>query len=86
MGFLGGVAWAILVANICITCPYLEPNKLLNYFFKAYTQWEWNYQNPILLTEIKNDRNSVNFSIDADMFYEEKITDLMPIITPAFPS
>eukprot|EP00347_Sterkiella_histriomuscorum_P020501 403337557 len=86
MGFLGGVAWAILVANICITCPNLEPNKLLNYFFKAYTQWEWNYQNPILLTEIKNDRNSVNFTIEADLFYEEKQTDLMPIITPAFPS
>lgn len=43
MGYLGGVAWAILVANICITCPYLEPNKLLNYFFRAYTHWEWNY-------------------------------------------
>jgi poly(A) polymerase len=29
LGFLGGVAWGILVANICIIFPYLAPNKLL---------------------------------------------------------
>lgn len=29
LGYLGGVAWAILVANICIIFPYLAPNKLL---------------------------------------------------------
>lgn len=29
LGFLGGVAWAILVANICIIFPNLAPNRLL---------------------------------------------------------
>jgi poly(A) polymerase len=86
MGYLGGVAWAILVANICILCPYLAPNQLLKQFFFCYTHWEWSSENPVTLTEIKNDRNHVGFPIDADLFYESKATDLMPIITPAFPS
>lgn len=75
LGYPGGVAWGILVANICIIFPNLEPNKLLNYFFKFYTEWEWNSDNPILLTELKNDRNSVNFSIDVDLFYEKNPND-----------
>ena len=55
LGYLGGVAWAILVANICIIFPHLAPNKLLYNFFRFYSQWEWNADNPIHLTEIKND-------------------------------
>jgi poly(A) polymerase len=61
LGYLGGVAWAILVANVCIIFPYLEPNKLLLNFFKFYSEWEWSADNPIILTEIRNDRTSVPF-------------------------
>ena len=86
MGFLGGVAWAILVANICIIFPYLQPNQLLHYFFKFYSEWEWNSDNPILLTDVKNDRNSVPFQIPDELFYKKQQSDLMPIMTPAFPS
>ena len=64
MGYLGGVAWAILTANICIICPYLSPNKLLNYFFRAYSEWDWSSEKPILLTELQNDRTKVDFAID----------------------
>lgn len=62
-GYFGGVAWAILVAKICIIYPYLQPNKLLYYFFKWYTDWEWNSDNPILITKIQNDVNKVDFPI-----------------------
>jgi poly(A) polymerase len=86
LGFLGGVAWAILVANICIIFPYLQPNKLLHYFFNYYHEWEWNSNNLILLTELRNDRNSVPFQIPDDLFYKQQSNDLMPILTPAFPS
>lgn len=64
LGYLGGVAWAILVANICIIFPYLAPNKLLKAFFGFYSGWDWNSDNPILLTEIRNDRNSVDFNVE----------------------
>jgi len=86
LGYLGGVAWAILVANICIMCPYLAPNQLLRQFFYSYSHWDWSYDNPVTLTEIQNDRNKVDFPIDPELFYESKHTDLMPVITPAFPS
>lgn len=57
LGYLGGVSWAILVANICIIFPKLAPNKLLYNFFKYYSEWEWNSENPILITEIRNDKS-----------------------------
>jgi poly(A) polymerase len=49
----------------------------------------WRYDNPIVLGEILNDRNSVNFPIDDPdnrLFYKEDKKYLFPIITPAFPS
>ena len=52
LGYLGGVAWAILVANICRMYPKLLPNKLLYHFFKVYTKWNWNADNPICIKEI----------------------------------
>ncbi len=55
-------------------------------FFKSYTHWDWSPENPVTLTDIKNSRNHVNFPIDNDLYYDSKSTDLMPIITPAFPS
>jgi poly(A) polymerase len=86
LGYPGGFAWAILVANICIIFPYLEPNKLLHNFFRYYSNWDWNADNPIILTEIRNDRLSSGFHIDSSLFYTKNPNDLMPIITPAFPS
>jgi len=59
LGYLGGVAWAILVAKICMIFPYLAPNKLLYNFFRFYSEWEWGPDNPIILTEIRNDESSV---------------------------
>ena len=85
-GYLGGVAWAILVAKICMVCPNQAPNKLLYYFFKYYSEWDWGCENPIYLKEILIDRQIVNFPVDNELFYEKRQTDIMPIITPAFPS
>jgi poly(A) polymerase len=87
LGYFGGVAYAILVAKICMIFPNLAPNKLLYNFFRFYSEWEWNSENPIYLCEIKNNEQSVNFNIDSDLFYKKGDQgSLMPIITPAFPS
>eukprot|EP00355_Strombidium_rassoulzadegani_P004499 CAMPEP_0168616720 /NCGR_PEP_ID=MMETSP0449_2-20121227/5169_1 /TAXON_ID=1082188 /ORGANISM="Strombidium rassoulzadegani, Strain ras09" /LENGTH=384 /DNA_ID=CAMNT_0008657507 /DNA_START=204 /DNA_END=1358 /DNA_ORIENTATION=+ len=89
MGFCGGVAWAILVAYICQQNPNLEVCQLLETFFKYYRLRTWRFDNPIVLGEILNDRNSVSFRIDdpdGRLFYREDRRYLFPIITPAFPS
>jgi poly(A) polymerase len=81
LGYFGGVTWMILVATICKMCPYLEPNKLLHFFFSYYSRWEWNYKNPIYLVPVSNEAKfgknppSVN-----------NPDSLMPVLTCAYPA
>lgn len=49
MGYLGGVAWAILVAKVCKDNPYMETNQLLTEFFRFYRDYEWGSEKPITL-------------------------------------
>jgi poly(A) polymerase len=51
VGFLGGVAWALMVARICQLYPNAAPSALLSRFFRVYEQWKW--PNPVLLTNIQ---------------------------------
>lgn len=55
LGYFGGVSWMILVAYVCITCPYLEPNKLLYNFFFSYSLRDWNYHEPVSLVKIESE-------------------------------
>jgi len=50
MGYLGGVAWALLVARICQLYPRGVPSTLVSRFFRVYEQWKW--PTPVLLTPI----------------------------------
>ena len=36
-------------------CPYLEPNKLLKFFFFYYSQWDWKYNKPIYLVQVSSE-------------------------------
>ena len=81
MGYLGGVAWAILVANICKMFPKLKPNKLIKKFFEIYSVWDWN--NPIKLNEIKRE---AGFNCQEQVWVQDIRNSFMPIITPSFPA
>jgi poly(A) polymerase len=42
MGYIGGIAWAILTAKVCKLFPYKCPARLLEKFFWLYgTEWLW---------------------------------------------
>ena len=88
IGYLGGVAWAILVAKVCQLYPKCRANILIRKFFEVYANWDWN--NPVQINEIKED---VGFTCPItvwkkDSKEKEKEINHCPfyIITPAFPA
>ena len=86
LGYLGGVSWALLVARVCIDNPGLPVYKLLTQFFKFYTEYQWGPQNPLAICPILNDSNLVTFDMGSNLFKELSYKDMMPIMTPSFPS
>jgi poly(A) polymerase Pap1 len=79
-GYLGGVSWAMLVARVCQLFPNAAPNVLLNRFFLFYDTWKW--PNPIHLVHPESGEMQI---WDPAVNRRDRF-DLMPIITPAYPS
>ncbi|EJU06388.1 polymerase [Dacryopinax primogenitus] len=82
IGFLGGVAWAMLVARICQLFPKYDAASILSRFFHIIGQWAW--PQPILLKAIED--GPLNVRVWNPQIYPSDRTHLMPIITPAYPS
>ena len=76
LGYLGGIAWAILVAKICQMFPNSKPNKLFEKFFMFYSEWFW-HDDPVFIDKLKIDPNA------SQRMEESKI---MQVWTPAWPS
>ncbi|CAE6524157.1 unnamed protein product [Rhizoctonia solani] len=89
-GFLGGVAWSMLVARICQLYPNLNAAAIVHRFFIIMLQWKW--PQPILLKQIEEDvkeldsSKRMNFRVWNPRLYPTDRNHLMPIITPAYPS
>jgi len=49
LGYLGGVAWAMLVARTCQLYPNAAPATLVHKFFLVFSQWKW--PQPVLLKQ-----------------------------------
>jgi poly(A) polymerase len=47
MGFLGGVAWAMLVAKVCQMYPNACAATIVTRFFRIMYEWDW--PNPLVL-------------------------------------
>ncbi|CEP16906.1 hypothetical protein [Parasitella parasitica] len=85
MGFLGGVAWAILVARICQLYPNACASVIISKFFRILPQWNW--PSPVILKPIEDGLLS-NSSVRPWNGKANAIdrTHRMPVITPSYPS
>ncbi|CDS11280.1 hypothetical protein LRAMOSA03543 [Lichtheimia ramosa] len=82
MGFLGGVAWAMLVARICQLYPNACAAAIVNRFFRIMYQWKW--PQPVLLKPIED--GPLQVRVWNPKLYPADKSHRMPIITPAYPS
>eukprot|EP00916_Digyalum_oweni_P009156 GHVL01015425.1.p1 GENE.GHVL01015425.1~~GHVL01015425.1.p1 ORF type:complete len:557 (+),score=120.34 GHVL01015425.1:133-1803(+) len=90
LGFLGGVAWAILVAKTCQLYPNASANVIIHRFFKIWgTVWNWSFSKPVTLQDIQTKGPQSGLSLlkvwDPSVNQSDR-QHIMPIITPAFPS
>lgn len=86
LGFLGGVAWAILTARVCQLYPNASASYLLSRFFKVYANWNWKTTQPsapVLLCTISHGNPSMGFKVWNPHGNQRHF---MPVITPAYPS
>lgn len=101
MGFPGGVAWAMMVANICQSYPQACGSVVVGKFFHLMNTWNW--PRPVMLKEIDENPPGMHariwnpmVSLSSLQNYSTALTSaqvyrgdqnhLMPIITPAYPS
>ena len=93
-GFLGGVAWAMLVARVCQLYPNEIAGGIVTRFFIIVIQWPWpqpvllkNIEDGPLKTRVWNPRasSSCRTALTSQLYPADK-AHRMPIITPAYPS
>ncbi|KAF8925036.1 polynucleotide adenylyltransferase [Dissophora ornata] len=82
MGFLGGVAWAMLVARVCQLYPNACAATIISRFFSILHQWRW--PQPVLLKPIEE--GPLQVRVWNPKLYPADKAHKMPIITPAYPS
>lgn len=83
LGFLGGVNWAILVAHVCRHYPNQMPSFLLYHFFQTFSNWPW--PKPVTLQYSTSNKPPAGLSFPV-WNPKSNTRDLMPILTPAYPS
>ncbi|OZJ02461.1 hypothetical protein BZG36_04108 [Bifiguratus adelaidae] len=82
LGFLGGVAWAMLVARICQLYPNAAAGTIVSKFFIIFFKWQW--PQPVLLKIIED--GPLHVRVWNPKLYPADKAHRMPIITPAYPS
>ncbi|KIX92761.1 uncharacterized protein Z520_11613 [Fonsecaea multimorphosa CBS 102226] len=87
VGYPGGVAWAMLVARVCQFYPHAVGATIVGKFFYIMKEWPWPL--PVMLKDIEQPKNlgpNHGFKVWNPVLYKGDEKNIMPIITPAFPS
>lgn len=82
VGYPGGVAWAMLVARVCQLYPHAVGSTIVNKFFFVMKDWKWPL--PVMLKEIEQGNGKEK--VWNPQIYSGDKRNIMPIITPAYPS
>ncbi|KAG0904605.1 hypothetical protein G6F33_002386 [Rhizopus arrhizus] len=84
LGFLGGVAWAILVARVCQLYPHASASTLISKFFHILTSWSW--PSPVMLKAVEDGPAFANTKPWNPKLNPTDRSHRMPVITPSYPS
>lgn len=87
VGYPGGVAWAMLVARVCQLYPHAVGATIVDKFFFVIKDWKW--PTPVMLKDIEQGRTAEEksrFRVWNPAINTSDRKNIMPIITPAFPS
>ncbi|KAI9281581.1 Poly(A) polymerase central domain-containing protein [Sporodiniella umbellata] len=84
IGFLGGVAWAILVARVCQLYPHASPSFLISRFFYILISWSW--PSPVMLKAVEDGPPMASIQPWNPKAKASDRSHRMPIITPSYPS
>lgn len=88
LGFLGGVNFAILVAQISRLYPNACPFVLVQKFFAVYSSWQW--PTPVMLRDYEDlrypDSDGRYLPVWNCLLNYRDSLHLMPIITPTYPA
>jgi poly(A) polymerase len=79
VGFLGGVAWAMLVARVCQLYPKATSSTIVLKFFQVMTRWQW--PQPVQLKHPENfDLGKRVWNPKVRIQYQTKICVLIPLL------
>ena len=84
VGYFGGVSWAMTVARVCQLFPFFSSKQIVERYFYTFSNWPWEENKPVLLCRPSasvagvKDWNPAKYASDR--------SQVMPVVTPIFPS
>ncbi|KAI8886806.1 Poly(A) polymerase [Backusella circina FSU 941] len=84
LGFLGGVAWAILTARVCQLFPNASASTVVYKFFRIMHAWDW-AKSPVKLRMDEEGPPLPHVSSWNPRYNPADKLHRMPIITPTYP-
>ncbi|XP_059079754.1 poly(A) polymerase beta-like isoform X1 [Tigriopus californicus] len=83
-GYLGGFAWAVMVAHVCINYPKSRAIDQVQQFFRTFGEWQWPNAVSLVDYHIAPPGPHQTASWNPDKNVQER-SHVMPVLTPVYP-